>query len=511
MSFSKTLSPKTMNRIMTGLIILSVVVFIIIIVLAVLAGMGILPDPRKPTGPPLIDVAVGEVASFSPTAQNKVWTKVFDSNNKCFVDMNQTSESISTSTYKKLYSHIINKGLKLLDNPFKGCIDVPIIHCSDNGEPTVLTLNLSEYGGKNPFKKDDVIYIYGVQGVTNINGNIEGKEEGENFQKVARSVYQVPSGDPNDPLGYNQIMIGVYENSVALSITEGTYSGGGTVRLVSRSNIGFVNFPEDMFYVYMSYKNTPFYWPFSPVSPSTAYNTYSRNFKDYITWVAGLSPVCSFIFTEPRVEGPPFTNGKLEVIDGGGIEIYYINCKFYAGDYSFYLVTAEGNGGGDASDITVTVKQGELTKVLTVRTKCYDSYSAYYGPLAIPPTTSPEQLKAIIDLALELEPNINTISTETANPPTKPSVNRYPNFIIKFNITKPTSLLSRSRYIETSQDSIICSKIGGECSIQTIYTTGDNVFDFINNSGLIEFTEYNEFGELIKKECEPTYRDSLIR
>lgn len=496
----ETLSPKTMNNVFRGLIALFVIVVILTITLAVLASMGLLAvkipnGGGNNNGPPITDVRVGEVASFSPTIQNKTWTKVFDSNNGCIIDL---SDNIPVNTFKKLYTYIIKEDLKPIDNPFEGCIDVPVIDCSDGGseggEFLVLTLDLSKYGGVNPFKLNDQVYIYDVGGVSNANSTNDVNYFYTKELLVANTYTELPN-----IVGRDQIMIGMWnENRTIIEAltTEGMYSGGGVVRLLYRP-YEYFNVAETMFYVYMSCMGTPFYWPRMPKTPSEAYAVYSSNFKKYTKWLAGLSPTCTTTFYEPRKNGPAFTNGALQVTGGTGgkgtgMKIDYIDLKFYSGNFSFYLVTADGVG--YENDTKVTVKQNDLTHDINVNTNCNGgaSHLFFYSPLSIPLSTSPAQLKSLINEALWLESTINTISIETS---TAKNTYAKPNFVIKFNVTSPTSDPSSKGGIMYNHGLYpLCTTDPNgpvaKCIKQTIYTTtgeGPNQtpFDFIAKSSLI--------------------------
>lgn len=482
-------------------LIIGLIAIMVVVVVVTLAAVGIL-TPKEPdncgpgsTGPPITDVGVGELASFSPV-KNKEWTKVFDSYDGCFMDLYASEGSISIPTFKQLYSYIITEGLKPLDNPFENCIEVPIIACTPNESEMTFTLNLSKYGNVNPFINGDIIVIYGVKGLTNANNSTSMQNS---------RIFRTKMDD--DLLAYNQIIIGKSKGGAI--ITDGTYEGGGFVRLAGRSDIGVVNAPENMFYVYMSYMNTPFTWPFNSQTPSEANKIYSNNFKNYTNWLAKLKPTCTTIYFYEDDNKPAFTNGEVEIVSSGGgsengnkgngMKIYYIDLTFPMcliagiGKCPYYLVTDDGSGyendpKNEDGSITLVLKQKDVVHSIKAYLGCNNTgyYNQMYGKLSLPLSTSPEQLKRFLGRALELEPTINTIGIETNNPVIVPNVYSDPNFVIMLKTTTPSSNIENNPKKENSNvETSICLK-SGICSNQAIYTsdggpTGVKPFNFVDN------------------------------
>lgn len=473
----------TWNSYLAFTVFAVVIVVVAIIVIAILAGTGVLTvNSENQMGSPLTDVAVGKEASFSPTIQNKVWTKVFDSNNGCFIDL-MFKDLISTSTVKKLNTYIINEGLKPLDNPFKGVVEVPVLNCGED-DVMLITLDLSNFNNTNPFKLNDLVYIYGVAGVVNANNPTDPDTMNTQKRYIAETAVENPS------LNYNQIKIKLNKYSVDILASEGLYTGGGTVRLVLGASLSmFYNVPEFMFYIYMSTINKPFLWPFIPKSSSEVYSTiYSKYFNDYINWVGKLKPTCTVILPgdltvgpEPKPE-PDFENGPVTVTTedgfGSGMVVNYIKSNIYGESSSYYLVTNDGigykTGNGDGEGVKLTVSQGTITGIVTAYIGCYENsyYRFLYDKLMLPLTTTPTQLKRFINKALDLEPAINTISIITNNPPHVPDIYENPNFMIQFNITSQSSEFNSQSGKITSNFFGICPQ-PDTCSIQTIYTSSD--------------------------------------
>ncbi len=475
-----------------------------------------IPPTESPTIPPTKSPSPGILANFSPTSNGKIWKKVFDSmltSNKCFINFSSISSMISVATSKKINKYIINNNLLPIDNPFKGIIDVPIVKCSPEGSRLVLTLDLSMYGGINPFKQGYAIYIFGVNGTLNANTKIDST----NKITQPRFVYAT-NNEYSKYVQLNQIMVSQespcdYMNNCGLDkgsplFSEGTYTNGGIVRIVGTIGgaEGFIpQRPQLMFYLYTCYKNYKFNWPYTPVTVSEIYNIYSGYYNGYMQWIANLPQTC----TQPGVITTPsnLTSGQVTVSggSGSGLQMYVISANLFGSAFVYPIVTSDG--GGYINGETITITQGSVSENIQINTgaNC-DNQQGFTlnGPIYLSYSITLSQLKNLLSYASENDPSINTIIMYTNNSITVPDNYNNPNITIMFGKTTPDSVgFTGNNYIpgiftnplicecDSKQDQFSLynyfpNKIN-KCANQVIFTSDSATqsFDFINNADII--------------------------
>lgn len=508
-SFSN-LSPDKKKGLTILMIIISFII-IIVIVLGILSGTGILSDETtsQPTVSP-IDVALGSLASFSPTDDSQIWTKVFDSmmSNKCFLNFNDVPQ-VNVTNLKKIVKYQVDNNMLSVDNPFKNSIDVPVIGCSDDGTRLVLTLDLSVYGEINPFKQGDNVYIFGIKGETEANTEI-GSD-----QKITKPRYVYATNKEFSNL-QNQIMIsdvnpcdymGKCDLDKSLPLfSSGTYTSGGTVRLTGNFETAdsFISQrPLMMFYLYMAYKNYSFTWPYTPMSVSQIYDLYSSHYNGFIQWYGNLPQTCTQPeFVDNSTNG--FVSGSVTVSGGSGtgMKMYIISMNLLGYKIGYLIVTDDGTGYTDEDIITISQDSVSATTKISINASCsLSSGINLSGPVFLSYKTTLQQLKNLINYAVTIDPEINTIVMYSSSAISVPDNYNNPDISLLFLKTTPdTSNMSGSEYSgNLTSMTKVCDCDGmkdqgslqrffplkiNKCANQIIFTsnTKKTPFDFINNA-----------------------------
>lgn len=509
-------------------IIVTVFVVVLIIILAVLGGLGILtssPSTSLITNPPVTippvtnppvtnppvtnpptpspNAAVGSLASFSPTNNGQTWRKVFDSS-KCFIDFSAVPQ-ISPVNFKKIFKYQVDSGMLPIDNPFKNVIDIPITGCSDDGTRLVLNLDLSFYSGVNPFKQGDSVYIFGIKGETEANSISPVKPRyvyatNKEYPRYVPLVNQIMISDINPCVGNCSL-----DNTMPL-FSNGTYTGGGTVRLVGNKGSieGFIpQRPMLMYYLYMAYINNPISWPYSPITAVQAYSSYSTYYNGFMQWYANLPQTCTqagYINATDFVSGPVIVSGG----SGTGMEMYVIKFEFMGSFVGFLVVTNDGTG--YQNNDTLTISQGSVSSDVSIQidANCYPQIqNSLTGPLFLSYATTMQQLKNVVNYAMAIDSNINTMVMTSNNTAVVPDNYNDPNITIQFFKTTPDTTMTATEYtgsvmnrtniclcngkMDQALDQVFIksffpNKINS-CANQIIITsdTITNPFDFITN------------------------------
>lgn len=460
---------------------------------------------------PANDVNVGSLASFSPTNDGKIWTKVFDSMilpSKCFLSTDAI-EQISPVSLKKIIKYQIGNNMFPIDNPFKDIVDVPVTGCSQDGTRLILILDLTLYGGINPFRQGDALYIFGINGETVSNTPQTGGQQ--------RYVFATMNEYPKYIQTTNQIMIGsgnpcdsqgtcTLDNSLIL-FSSGTYTNGGTVRLVGNAKTGpgiILQKPQSMFYFYMAYINNQFAWPFAPITAAQAYNLYNDYFDGYKQWLLNYPLTCTqATYIDNSTAG--FVSGPVSVTggSGSGLQMYIISLNVQVFSIGFLVATNDGIGYKDNDVINITQGSAKSTaNISSVNGSCQSQAGSGIngpnGPVYLSYSVTQPQFNSILNYALSIDPTINTIIISSNTSTTFPDNYNNPNMVITFGKTTPDSTFHGSEYIDInlipicvcngppdsiSNFSFFSNKISN-CAIQEVYTSNTVTapYDFISNS-----------------------------
>ncbi len=502
---------KTKIIITVTVTVIIIVIVIVIIILGALGGSGMFNTQHtdgptinptinptvNPTVNPTIPLSpVGTLALFSPTTDGKTWTKVFDSMmlpNKCFLDLSRMYQ-LSPANLKKITKYQIDNNMLPIDNPFKNVIDVPVIDCSSDSTKLILTLDLTKYDGVNPFKQGDELYIFGINGETTANTVIDSTTH---MITQPRYVYAVLKNQitisSENPCNYQGICTS--DNSFVL-FSSGTYTNGGTVRFVGNSTTGtgyIQQRPQLMFYLYMGYKNYQYKWPFEPITAAQAYSAYSSYYNGFKQWFANIPPTCTqSTYVDNSTAG--FVSGSVSISGGSGtgLQMYIISMKITGYELGVLITTNDGTGYKDEDQITVTQGSATTTVTISVGANC-EMQSGIANQLYLSYTTTQQQLKNLLDYAMTLDSNVNTLVFSSNTTYTAPDNYNNPNIVLTFGKTTPDSTFS-------SYATKICSCNGqqdqgspwiffpnkiSQCADQIIYTSDTFTvpFDFINNAG----------------------------
>lgn len=504
-------------------------IIIIIVLFGVLGGLGFFSTspsttPSVPSNETPVSSELGSLAFFD----NK-WTKVFDSMknpSKCFIDL---KSSISPANLKKITKYLHNKNMLPIDNPFKNSIDVPVKNCSQEGSRLTLTLDLSSYGGINPFKQGDSVYIFGINGETHANSVIDSITK----EMTGRRYIYATSNEYATKVLPDQIMISDINpcnNSSSINGSDcnldrslplfsvGRYIDGGTVRFTGdrSSNDGYIpNRPIFMFYLYLAYKGHTFDWPFSPITIDQAYKQYSSYYNDFMQWYANLPSTC----TQPNIipisstglkSGPVTVSGG----SGSGLQMYMIDFKMMGHGVGIFIVTNDGFGYLDGENVTVTQDSNSALVKLNTDANCkgFGTQIQMQNNTYLSYTTTKQQLIDLINYVLSLDPDINTIAINSNANSTIPDNYNNPNISISFSKTTPdTESLYSVNYIKNSLNSTLTSNMPiclcngkqdqysgrfpnlffpskiNQCANQIIYTASNTTtpYDFLSNSGTL--------------------------